>query len=46
MYIHYEDLARLDKKAERPTQRAKIVEAVDTEGLTAAAIAAKLAMAA
>jgi hypothetical protein len=46
MYIHYEDLARLDKKAERPTQRAKIVEEVDTEGLTAAAIAAKLAMAA
>jgi hypothetical protein len=46
MYIHYEDLERLDKKIERPTQRAKIVEAVDTEGLTAAAIAAKLAMAA
>jgi hypothetical protein len=46
MYIHYEDLERLDRKAERPTQRAKIVEAVDTEGLTAAAIAAKLAMAA
>ncbi len=46
MYIHYEDLERLDRKAERPTQRAKIVEQVDTEGLTAAAIAAKLAMAA
>ena len=46
MYIHYEDLQRLDKKIERPTQRAKIVEEVDTEGLTAAAIAAKLAMAA
>jgi hypothetical protein len=46
MYIHYEDLERLDRKAERPTQRAKIVEEVDTEGLTAAAIAAKLAMAA
>lgn len=46
MYIHYEDLERLDRKAERPTQRAKIVDEVDTEGLTAAAIAAKLAMAA
>jgi hypothetical protein len=46
MYIHVEDLERLDRKAERPTQRAKIVEDVDTEGLTAAAIAAKLAMAA
>lgn len=46
MYIHYEDLERLDRKIERPTQRAKIVEEVDTEGLTAAAIAAKLAMAA
>jgi hypothetical protein len=46
MYIHWEDLERLDRKVERPTQRAKIVEAVDTEGLTAAAIAAKLAMAA
>jgi hypothetical protein len=46
MYIHYEDLERLDRKAERSTQRAKIVEDVDTAGLTAAAIAAKLAMAA
>jgi hypothetical protein len=46
MYIHHDDLERLDKKLERPTQRAKIVEEVDTEGLTAAAIAAKLAMAA
>lgn len=46
MYIDSEDLQRLDRKAERPTQRAKIVETYDTEGLTAAAIAAKLAMAA
>lgn len=46
MYIHADDLERLDRKAERPTQRAKIVETYDTEGLTAAAIAAKLAMAA
>jgi hypothetical protein len=45
MYIHYEDIERLERKLERPTQRAKIVEDVDTEGLTAAAIAAKLAAA-
>jgi hypothetical protein len=46
MYIHYEDIQRLERKLERPTQRAKIVEDMDTEGLTAAAIAAKLAAAA
>jgi hypothetical protein len=46
MYIHSEDIERLERKLERPTQRAKIVEDVDTEGLTAAAIAAKLAAAA
>jgi hypothetical protein len=45
MYIHYDDRERLERKLERPTQRAKIVEGVDTEGLTAAAIAAKLAAA-
>jgi hypothetical protein len=45
MYIHYEDIERLDRKLERPAQRAKIVESYDTEGLTAAAIAAKLAAA-
>jgi hypothetical protein len=45
MYIHRDDIERLDRKLERPTQRAKIVEQVDTEGLTAAAIAAKLAAA-
>jgi hypothetical protein len=45
MYIHREDIERLDRKLERPTQRAKIVENVDTEGLTAAAIAAKLSAA-
>jgi hypothetical protein len=45
MYIHREDIERLERKLERPTQRAKIVEDVDTEGLTAAAIAAKLAAA-
>jgi hypothetical protein len=43
MYIHYDDRERLDRKLERPAQRAKIVESYDTEGLTAAAIAAKLA---
>lgn len=46
MYIDSDDIQRMEKKVERPTQRAKIVEQVDTEGLTAAAIAAKLAMAA
>jgi hypothetical protein len=46
MYIHYEDIERLERKLERPTQRAKIVADMDTEGLTAAAIAAKLAAAA
>jgi len=46
MYIHYEDIQRLERKLERPTQRAKIVADMDTEGLTAAAIAAKLAAAA
>jgi hypothetical protein len=45
MYIHREDIERLERKLERSTQRAKIVEDVDTEGLTAAAIAAKLAAA-
>lgn len=45
MYIHREDIERLERKLERPTQRAKIVEDMDTEGLTAAAIAAKLAAA-
>lgn len=45
MYIHYEDIERLERKLERPAQRAKIVESYDTEGLTAAAIAAKLAAA-
>lgn len=46
MYIHTDDIERLERKVERATQRAKIVEEVDTDGLTAAAIAAKLAMAA
>jgi len=46
MYIHAHDIQRLERKLERPTQRAKIVEGVDTEGLTAAAIAAKLSAAA
>lgn len=43
MYLAYEDTERLDKKIERQSQRKAIVEAVDTDGLTAAAIAAKLA---
>lgn len=45
MYIAHEDLQRLDRKLERPAQRADILESVDTAGLTAAAIAAKLALA-
>lgn len=43
MYLHYEDIERLDRKIERAAQRKAIVESVDTDGLTAAAIAAKLA---
>lgn len=43
MYLHYEDIERLDRKVERASQRKAIVESVDTDGLTAAAIAAKLA---
>lgn len=46
MYIHHEDLERLDRKVERPSQRRKLVEEVDTDALTAAAIAAKLMAAA
>lgn len=45
MYIHSDDIERLDRKLERPSQRKAIVLDVDTEGLTAAAIAAKLAAA-
>lgn len=43
MYIHSEDMERLNRKVERQSQRKAIVESYDTEGLTAAAIAAKLA---
>ena len=43
MYIHSEDMERLNRKVERQSQRKLIVESFDTEGLTAAAIAAKLA---
>lgn len=42
MYLHHDDIERLERKVERASQRKAIVEAVDTEGLTAAAIAAKL----
>ena len=45
MYIDHEDIERLDRKIDRASQRKAIVETVDTEGLTAAAIAAKLAQA-
>jgi hypothetical protein len=45
MYIDRDDIERLDRKVERATQRKLIVESYDTEGLTAAAIAAKLAQA-
>lgn len=43
MYLLDEDIERLDRKIERTAQRKQIVNEVDTEGLTAAAIAAKLA---
>lgn len=43
MYINSEDRERLDRKVERQSQRKAIVNDVDTDGLTAAAIAAKLA---
>jgi 5S rRNA maturation endonuclease (ribonuclease M5) len=43
MYIHSEDMERLNRKVERQSQRKLIVESYDTDGLTAAAIAAKLA---
>jgi hypothetical protein len=46
MYIHSQDLERLDRKVERLSQRKAIVLDVDTDGLTAAAIAAKLMAAA
>jgi hypothetical protein len=46
MYIHPQDLERLDRKVERPSQRRKLVEEIDADGLTAAAIAAKLMAAA
>ena len=45
MYIHSDDMERLNRKVERQSQRKAIVDAVDTEGLTAAAIAAKLSAA-
>jgi hypothetical protein len=45
MYLHYEDMERLNRKVERPSQRKSIIEEVDVEGITAAAIAAKLAAA-
>lgn len=43
MYINRDDIERLDRKVERQSQRKLIVESYDTDGLTAAAIAAKLA---
>jgi hypothetical protein len=43
MYISAEDAERLDRKVERAAQRKAIVHSYDTEGLIAAAIAAKLA---
>ena len=45
MYIDKTDIERLERKIERPAQRRAIVESYDTEELTAAAMAAKLAMA-
>ena len=46
MYISVDDIQRLERKAERTAVRKSIVETIDTTGLTAAAIAAKLAQAA
>ena len=43
LYIHRDDLERLDRKIERFTERKKIVEEMATDELTAAAIAARLA---
>ena len=45
MYIDRDDIERLERKLERPSQRKAIVQGVDTDGLTAAAIAAKLSSA-
>jgi hypothetical protein len=45
MYIDRDDIERLERKLERPSQRKAIVHGVDTDGLTAAAIAAKLSAA-
>lgn len=45
MYIDRDDIERLERKLERPSQRKTIVHGVDTDGLTAAAIAAKLSAA-
>jgi predicted DNA binding CopG/RHH family protein len=45
MYVRTDDLERLDRKVERPSQRKAIVADVDVEGITAAAIAAKLSAA-
>jgi len=42
LYIHADDLERLDRKVERMSQRKKIVESMATDELTAAAIASKL----
>lgn len=41
MYIHKEDLARVEKKIER-APRKELTEGVDAEGMTAAAVAARL----
>jgi hypothetical protein len=42
MYLHHDDISRLNRKVERTAQRRAIVAEVDVEGITAAAIAAKL----
>ncbi|WP_396190075.1 hypothetical protein [Flavobacterium sp.] len=42
MYLHQDDISRLNRKVERTAQRKAIVLDVDVEGITAAAIAAKL----
>lgn len=42
LYIHADDIERLDRKVERFSSRKKIVEDMATDEITAAAIAAKL----
>jgi hypothetical protein len=42
MYLHVDDIARLERKVERLSQRKKIVDDIPVDEITAAAMAAKL----